>query len=77
MLALLWKPIPALDPRTLPTYAGNQLDSLYTSGRNTMGTSQPTGLNDSLNHIPYNLLADSVPGLTLAAVVAGFARTRI
>jgi hypothetical protein len=42
-----------------------------------MGTSQPIGLNDSLNPTPHNLLADSVPGLALAAVVTGFARTGI
>ena len=77
MLALPCEPIPALDPRTCPTYAGNQLDSPYTSGRNTMGTSQPTGLNDSPNPILHNLLADSVPGPGPAAIASGSAGTGI
>jgi hypothetical protein len=34
-------------------------------------------LNGSLNPIPYNLLTNSVPGLTLAAVIVSFAKTRI
>ncbi|KAK6591484.1 hypothetical protein H4I95_12179 [Botrytis cinerea] len=75
MLALPCEPIPALDPRTCPTCAGNQLDSLYTAGRNTMGTSQPTGLNDSPNPTPHNLRADSVPGPGPAAAAAGSAGT--
>jgi len=77
MLALPCELIPALDLHTRPTYAGNQLDSLYTSGRNTTGTSQPTGLNDSPNPTPHNLLADSVPGPVPVAAAAGSAGTGI
>jgi hypothetical protein len=77
MLGLPCKPIPARDPHTRLTYAGNRLDSLYTSGRNTTGTSQPTGLNDSPNPTPHNLLADSVPGPGPAAAAAGSAGTGI
>jgi hypothetical protein len=75
MLRLPCKLIPTLDPRTCPIYAGNRLDSLYTSERNTMGTSQPTSLNDSPNPTPYNLLADSVPRPGPAAIAASSIRT--
>ena len=77
ILGLPCKPIPALDPRTRPTYAGNRLDSPYISGRTTTGTSQPTGLNDSLNPTPHNLLAGSVPGPVPAAAAADSAGTGI
>jgi hypothetical protein len=77
MLGLLYKPISALDLYICLIYAGNRLDFPYTFGRNITGTSQPTGLNDSLNPTPYNLLADSVPGPGPAVVAAGSIGTRI
>jgi hypothetical protein len=77
MLGLPYKPIPTLDPHTRLIYAGNRLDSLYTSGRNTTGTSQPTSLNDSPNPTPYNLLADSVPRPRPATIAASSAGTQI
>jgi len=63
MLALLCEPILASDLRTRPTDAGNQLDSSYTFGRNTTGTSQPTGLNDS--PIPHLTTCLPIPCLGL------------
>jgi hypothetical protein len=77
MLTLLYESIPALDPRTRLTDTGNQLDPLYTSRRNTTGTSQPTSLNDSLNPTPHNLLTHSVPRPIPATTTASSIRTRI
>jgi hypothetical protein len=77
MLRLLCKPIPTLDLYICPIYAGNRLDSLYTSRHNTTGTSQPTSLNDSSNSTPFNLLADAVPRPIPAAAAAGSIRTKI
>jgi hypothetical protein len=75
MLRLLYKLIPALDLYTRLIYAGNRLDSLYTFRRNIIDTFQPIGLNDSLNPISYNLLADSVSRLGPAVIAAGSIRT--
>jgi hypothetical protein len=75
MLRLLCKPIPTLDLYICPIYAGNRLDSLYTSRHNTTGTSQPTSLNDSLNPTSYNLLADSISRPRPAVIAASSVKT--
>jgi hypothetical protein len=77
ILALLYEPIPTLDPYTYLIYTRNQLDSLYTSKRNIIGTSQPISLNNSPNPTPYNLFTDSILGPRPATTITSSTRTGI